>query len=452
MQTNIKYFFLTVLFTFISIYGQAQITSPNAAVGNSYMGNDYFIFCASSRGSAAGSLQAETPFGQNSLFQWEKYNFTSNVYENYGAVNANDTLVSRITNLADGMYRVSVTDIENSNTTSLGPVWVLNNWIEITQTEIPDSTSNCEEFKIEADYEYAPLNIIDQNTGNQQSVRNPNIDFTVQWKQGGELVRSYISPTIFPPIASDTPVRYDLTIEDEFGCIVEGSVDYDSKVTKADFVADPMDGEAVLEVNFNNTSVNYDSVYWFFYKDNYMISREIEEKGDEEPVDSVDFILHEDSPVHSYQMSGEYKVKLVTIKLNDTGNCYDTLQMAPGTFIKVDTVLMRIPNVFTPNKDGQNDNWVITSRSLKRLDVKIYNRWGGIVHHWKHDNITSSDFTSEFSVWDGTVNNSNRMATPGVYYYVIQYEARDIDRKNEKRLKTIERRESGVVHLFRGKQ
>jgi gliding motility-associated-like protein len=448
MQRTINTLLIVLALILANTHLQGQITSPNPQeTGITEFGDRFYIFCAVNEGASTGSLRAETPFGASSTFTWEKYDPQSNTFSPYGNANPNDTLVSNINNLGDGCYRVTVES--EGNTTSF-KAWVLNNWIRVTHTEIPDSTSYCDQFRIIADYDYAPLTIYNTQTGQSGSVRNPNIDFKTQWYQGSELVRSYISPSIYPPIASDSPVKYNLTIEDEFGCTAKGSVDYISKVTKADFSASPMSGEAVLEVAFSNNSINYDSTIWFFYKDTYAISMEIKEsKG--QPVDSVDFVLFDDAPVWKYDMAGNYIVRLVTVKVNETGNCYDTLYMAPGTFIDVEETLLEIPNVFTPNGDGINDVFIVKSKSLRSMNIRIYNRWGGQVHSWKYSNIQSSDYTIEHSVWDGRVGN--RMATPGVYYYVIQYEGRSIEKDEEERRfgKTVKGTKTGFIHLFRGK-
>ncbi len=438
MHNIFRSILLLIIISALPFFSMAQVTSPSAVSDGSRMGVDYFIFCASGAGSANGRLEAQSPFDANSSFTWEVYNRTIGNYELI--LQQTDTETSQINNLSDGLYRVL---IESDGMSTQYETWVLNNWIHITNAEIPDSTSTCDGFYIEADYEYAPLEVFNPSTGQEFSVRNPNIDFEVRWTHNRELVRSAISPYIYPPIASNTPVRYDLSVEDEFGCIAESYVNYDSKVTEALFVADPLSGEAVLEVNFTNNSVNYDSVYWFFYKDNYVISYEIEQTG--EAVDSIDFVLTEDSPMHRYEMSGDYRVRLVTVKINETGNCYDTLY---GEFIQVEELFLKIPNVFTPNGDGLNDYFVVESKSLRSLNVKIYNRWGGLVHSWNYSNITTSDYTTEHSIWDGKIGN--RMASPGVYYYVIQYEARDIDRE-DRRQRPKRGTHSGFVHLFREK-
>lgn len=64
------------------------------------------------------------------------------------------------------------------------------------------------------------------------------------------------------------------------------------------------------------------------------------------------------------------------------------------------------PNIFTPNGDGVNDIWKITSTcELIEFDVVIYNRWGQIVYqsHLKNGG------------WDGFINGEP--AQTGVYFY-----------------------------------
>ena len=169
-----------------------------------------------------------------------------------------------------------------------------------------------------------------------------------------------------------------------------------------------------------------------------IIKKEAEEnEGD--VIDSIDFVLTDEAPVYDFEKTGEYRIMVSTVKLNNTGNCYDTLFMKPGEFILVDTSLVVLPNVFTPNGDGINDVYVVESRSLKSMTIKIYNRWGGLVHNWSYSNIRSSDYTIEHSVWDGKIGG--RMASPGVYFIVVRAVGRD----------NKERNQNGYIHLFRSK-
>jgi gliding motility-associated-like protein len=281
-------------------------------------------------------------------------------------------------------------------------------------------------------------------------LRNPKSSFDFKWTKGSETdpISFELSPYIFPPIASKDPIIYQLTITDPynypFGCKSpsnQGRVQYNSKVPKSAFEFDPKEGEAVLKVTFkNDQAINYDSILWLFYKDNNIIKREAE-KNKDELVDSIDFILLGNSPVHEYEWAGEYKVKVITVKVNPTtGNCYDTMYMKPGEFILVDTALVEAPNVFTPNGDGTNDEFIVKTQSLKSMTIHIYNRWGGLVHSWSYSNIRSRDYTYEHSVWDGKIGG--RLASPGVYFYVIT-----VVRRDDKPTKP----KQGFVHLFRNK-
>lgn len=436
---------LLLFFMLLVVQGMSQklITPPVDTKSKVVNGYDSYIFCASGATANVGMLTAISHSNEVARFVWERYNPVSQAFEPF-QTSPDSVLQSTIRNLADGGYRVTIND---GMTSAQDFAWVFNNWLEINYAEIPDSLSNCESFRIFAEYDFAPLMLSDTTSGNQVSARNPNVAFRTRWYQGGDLVASTLNPIIYELIASEQPVPYRLELSDEFECTTSLTVDYDSKIPKSDFIFDPKEGEAVLEVSFTNGSINYDSTYWFFYKDTYVLSRQIEASKDGK-VDSIDFVLTDDQPVHRFEISGDYQVKLVTVKINETGNCYDTLYMEPGSFIKVDTSLIEVPNVFTPNGDGMNDLFLIKSQSLRSMNVKIYNRWGGLVHSWKYSNITSKDYTYEHAVWDGRIGG--RMAAPGVYFYTITYEGRDYDKeKDNGRFKR--KTEQGFVHLFREK-
>lgn len=69
-------------------------------------------------------------------------------------------------------------------------------------------------------------------------------------------------------------------------------------------------------------------------------------------------------------------------------------------------------NVFTPNEDGFNDDWII--RNLpKNSQVKIYNRWGVMV-----GGVDIPEGIQGTFKWDGRTTSGERCIS-GVYYYVI---------------------------------
>ncbi|MEN0007071.1 MAG: gliding motility-associated C-terminal domain-containing protein, partial [Bacteroidota bacterium] len=70
----------------------------------------------------------------------------------------------------------------------------------------------------------------------------------------------------------------------------------------------------------------------------------------------------------------------------------------------------RVPNVFTPNNDNQNDGFgIVTNGKLENYTCKIYNRWGALVFE-----------TNEAAdLWDGTFNSQD--SPVGVYVYHINF-------------------------------
>ncbi len=67
-----------------------------------------------------------------------------------------------------------------------------------------------------------------------------------------------------------------------------------------------------------------------------------------------------------------------------------------------------IPNAFTPNGDGKNDQFCISSDWITSCSLKIYNRWGEKVFEEKSSNIC----------WDGTYKG--KPCGQGVYTYTVE--------------------------------
>ena len=72
-----------------------------------------------------------------------------------------------------------------------------------------------------------------------------------------------------------------------------------------------------------------------------------------------------------------------------------------------------VPNVFTPNGDGQNDEFRVAYKSIAEFHCWVYNRWGKLVYDW----------TDPAKGWDGTING--RPAAEGAYFYVIRAKGTD---------------------------
>ena len=91
-----------------------------------------------------------------------------------------------------------------------------------------------------------------------------------------------------------------------------------------------------------------------------------------------------------------------------------------------------LPNVFTPNGDGDNDFLVpFPYKFVRDIDLRIYNRWGGLVF-----STTDPDIN-----WDGKHMDSGKLLSEGVYYYTCTV--------NTIRLVGIEPVQlHGFIHLF----
>lgn len=72
-----------------------------------------------------------------------------------------------------------------------------------------------------------------------------------------------------------------------------------------------------------------------------------------------------------------------------------------------------IPEGFSPNGDGINDNFIIRQKGTQKVSVEIYNRWGGVVYR-------SEDYKND---WNGVSNQkvaSKDKLPEGSYFYSIK--------------------------------
>ncbi len=95
------------------------------------------------------------------------------------------------------------------------------------------------------------------------------------------------------------------------------------------------------------------------------------------------------------------------VQITDINGCIDTsvalITVAP------DLTDLIIPNLFTPNADGFNDNWVIANiEGFVDNEVSIFNIYGQLINEYAPYN----------NQWDGTYNGSQ--LPDGTYYYVIR--------------------------------
>lgn len=157
-------------------------------------------------------------------------------------------------------------------------------------------------------------------------------------------------------------------------------------VPSAQFTVDPADGNGTTPfvVNLTNGSTNYTEWKWNF--------------GDSTATDSLLF-----NTTHTYTEGGIFRILLT---VNNSFGCTDTMGF---TIVALEELV--IPNIFTPNGDGSNDEFYfkIDPNSVKTFKATIFDRWGKKV----------TEFANVKEKWDGGSYPA------GTYYYII--EASDIN-------------------------
>jgi len=189
--------------------------------------------------------------------------------------------------------------------------------------------------------------------------------------------------------------NYIFRVMDDFGCFFDTTMMLYG--VYADYTMDPLTGEAPLEVTFSvdsssngglESSINY--TYEFF----------------ERSADSAD-LMSTTTGIFSFEQPGEYITRMIA-RYDQCTYRYDLDQV-----VEVDSSLLEIPNVFTPNEDGANDYFQVKSLSLKSFQGRIFNRWGKLVYEW-------SDWKSPEAGWNGKNLGTGGDSPAGTYYYVIQ--------------------------------
>jgi gliding motility-associated-like protein len=115
------------------------------------------------------------------------------------------------------------------------------------------------------------------------------------------------------------------------------------------------------------------------------------------------------NPSHNYPQVGKYKVEQV---VESEFGCLDSTYR----IIEVNNVYtLYIPNSFTPNNDGLNDEFISVGIGIVEFSIVIYDRWGKMI--FSADDMNKS--------WNGMINTE--YAKEDTYFYLVK--ARDIFKK-----------------------
>jgi gliding motility-associated-like protein len=412
-----------VLLFFVEFAAGQSLGAPSASFSEQtsypvFPTKDFIYYFCGTNGHQSGSLRAVSS-GLSVTFNWEKYNPVSGSFSFY----SNETGVSSVlTGLTNGCYRVTFRD---NGVDRIFRAWIMNVWTEPTAAI---TESNCQSFKLLGGAAGSNYSYYDLST-NQPIIAVPGYKYI--WYSDNLPIATIQNPVILKPPAKNTVYRLEVT--DRAGCMQSSQVTYQSIVTKAKFSwktnqkSDPQFTypEAPLEVNFINESENgdVDKFEWFLFREKSQIEQDGAAGG---KIDSIMERIYLQNPSYIYENSGRYMVKLVSAKQSAGYTCRDTFYLKD--YIVIDTSLVKVAPAFTPNGDGVNDVLIIKTRSLESLDFQVFNRWGRTVHHFSRSGYIPED--SELAAWDGKINN--KLATPGVYFYVVDAQGRDGERRRKK--------------------
>lgn len=153
----------------------------------------------------------------------------------------------------------------------------------------------------------------------------------------------------------------------------------------ADFIYEPIPAQAGEAVTFTDKSISAAAWSWSFG-------------------DGVGNSLPQ-NPLYTYNSAGVYNV---TMYIDDNIGCKDTVEHEVNVFAPGSNSLGFVPNIFSPNGDGEFDEFVVQYGDVSLESLRIYDRWGDKVF----------ETTDPAKHWNG--KKKSQECAAGVYYYVIQ--------------------------------
>lgn len=151
----------------------------------------------------------------------------------------------------------------------------------------------------------------------------------------------------------------------------------------ASFSPDFTTGNAPLTIQFSNSSINATSFAWNFGNGNTLA------------------VSNTNAVSSTYLTAQSYTVWLVA----SNGFCADST-LTTIIVLPAGAPEIVIPNVFTPNGDNTNDEWVIQTTNVASIEIVILNRWGNVM----------TEINDLATGWDGKTRNGDE-ATDGTYFY-----------------------------------
>ena len=319
-------------------------------------------------------------------------------------------------------------------------IWVIDykSHLPVFKTFEPENSPNtqCEVVNLLINAIIPVLNFQSFNGDVHELTREFNITYkTLTW--GGDIAKwvptDTIYPVTLPAIQKTVPAPYMNTIFKLYGDQYASALGITDSISSALYSTNAVISHLVTNVTSREQTKNNEGN---FPSDKTPINFSA-------PID-IQFLSNANEPTTQFYNWGIYKDDKLIINRTDKDHRYTftefgsykvKLTVSNSTCTKSDSITvivtesqLYVPNVFTPNGDGTNDEFRVAYKSLISFQCWVFNRWGRQVFYW-------SDPTKG---WDGNING--KKATPGPYFYVIK--ATGSDKKKYKL--------SGDINLLRG--
>ena len=189
-----------------------------------------------------------------------------------------------------------------------------------------------------------------------------------------------------PSISPNSTTSYLLNLSNTIGCVIVDTLNIEIPEIEATFDTVIEPGCEGIEITYYNTSGTELDFYWIFSDNDSSINNEI---------------------VKIFSFGSDYSGSLF---VQDTNGCIESLTYSGDALTFDDYFTISDPNVFTPNGDNLNDEFIIEipEKVEKCAELTIYNRWGQIQYFSTGNNLK----------WDGR-NNVGSETPAGTYFYTL---------------------------------
>ena len=189
-----------------------------------------------------------------------------------------------------------------------------------------------------------------------------------------------------PSLSPNTTTSYLVNLSNTIGCVIVDTLNVEIPEIEATFDTVIEPGCEGVEITYYNTSETELDFYWIFSDNDSSINNEI---------------------VKNFTFGSDYSGSLF---VQDTNGCIESLTYSGDALTFDDYFTISDPNVFTPNGDNMNDEFIIEipEKVEKCAELTIYNRWGQIQYFSTGNNLK----------WDGR-NNVGSETPAGTYFYTL---------------------------------